>query len=108
MVVDRVWRFFCSVRAAVVEIAVLALLAWAATGYLAALGPGYFAVLAAVAGHLAWQILLLKPGDPADCLMRFKSNAHLGLLLTAGVIAGSLTACETAPRKVRSMRYSEP
>ncbi|MCA0301725.1 MAG: 4-hydroxybenzoate octaprenyltransferase [Proteobacteria bacterium] len=70
--------------------AVLALLAWVAAGTLAALGPGYFAVLAAVALHLAWQILFLKPGDPADCLMRFKSNAHLGLLLTAGVIAGNV------------------
>ncbi|MFN8676607.1 MAG: cytochrome c biogenesis protein ResB [Thermomicrobiales bacterium] len=31
MVVDRVWRFFCSVRAAVVEIAILALLVLAGT-----------------------------------------------------------------------------
>src|SRR5918998_2593686 len=31
MVVDRVWRFFCSVRAAVVEIAILAVLVLAGT-----------------------------------------------------------------------------
>ena len=83
-------RFAAAPRRWLGLFAVLALLAWGLAGFLAALGPGYFAVLAAVAAHLAWQVLFLKPGDPADCLMRFKSNAHLGLLLTAGVILGSV------------------
>lgn len=70
--------------------AVLALLAWTLAGHLAGLGAYYFVLLIGIALHLAWQIALLKPDDPADCLMRFKSNAHLGLLLTAAVIAGHL------------------
>jgi len=70
--------------------AVLAVLAWALAGRLAGLGPYYFAGVAAIALHFAWQIVFLKPGDPADCLMRFKSNNWLGLLLTAAVIAGHL------------------
>ena len=70
--------------------ALLAVLAWALAGRLAGLGPYYFGGVAAIALHFAWQIALLKPGDPADCLMRFKSNNWLGLLLTAAVIAGHL------------------
>jgi 4-hydroxybenzoate polyprenyltransferase len=65
-------------------------LAWAVAGRLAGLSPYYFAGVAAIALHFAWQIAFLKPGDPADCLMRFKSNNWLGLLLTAAVIAGHL------------------
>jgi len=70
--------------------AVLAVLAWVLAGWLAGLGPYYFAGVAAISLHFAWQIAFLKPGDPADCLMRFKSNNWLGLLLTAAVIAGHL------------------
>ena len=82
-------RFAAAPRRWLSLFAVLALVAWALAGLLAGLGPGYFIVLAAIALHLAWQILGLKPGDPADCLMRFKANAGLGLLLTAGIVAGS-------------------
>ena len=64
---------------------------WGLAGWLAALGPLYLAGLAAVALHFAWQIALLKPGDPADCLMRFKSNAQVGLLLTVALLAGRFT-----------------
>ena len=82
-------RFAAAPRRWLSLFAVLALVGWALAGLLASLGPGYFIVLAAIALHLAWQILGLKPGDPADCLMRFKANAGLGLLLTAGIVAGS-------------------
>ncbi|GEP56802.1 4-hydroxybenzoate octaprenyltransferase [Reyranella soli] len=70
--------------------AVLALVAWTLTGQLGGLGPYYFVGLLAIALHFAWQIALLKPGDPADCLMRFKSNNWLGLLLTVAIVAGHL------------------
>jgi 4-hydroxybenzoate polyprenyltransferase len=83
-------RFATAPRRWLTLFAVLALLAWGLAGHLAALGPTYFVVLLAVALHFAWQIVLLKPNDPADCLMRFKSNAWLGLLLTAAVIAGHI------------------
>jgi 4-hydroxybenzoate polyprenyltransferase len=83
-------RFAGAPRRWLALFAVLALLAWTLAGHLAGLGPFYFALLLGVALHFAWQIALLKSGDPADCLMRFKSNAWLGLLLTAAIIAGRL------------------
>jgi 4-hydroxybenzoate polyprenyltransferase len=83
-------RFADAPRRWLTLFAVLALVAWALAGHLAALGPGYFALLLVVALHFAWQIALLKPNDPADCLMRFKSNNWLGLLLTAAIVAGHL------------------
>lgn len=70
--------------------AVLALAAWALTGVLAGLGALYFVILLAVALHFVWQIAFLKPHDQADCLKKFQSNSWLGLLLTAGLIAGHL------------------
>jgi len=71
--------------------AVLALLAWALAGYLAPLGPAYFAVLLAIALHFGWQIAFVKPQDPADCLAKFKANFWVGVLLTIAVIAGHAT-----------------
>jgi 4-hydroxybenzoate polyprenyltransferase len=68
--------------------AALALVAWAATGYLAGLKIAYLALLLAVALHFAWQIAFLKPNDQADCLRKFKSNTWLGLLLLAAIMAG--------------------
>jgi 4-hydroxybenzoate polyprenyltransferase len=68
--------------------ALLALAAWALAGHLAGLDVAYFALLLGVALHFAWQIILLKPHDPADCLKKFKANAWLGLLLVVAIIAG--------------------
>lgn len=66
----------------------LALAAWLLAGHLAALGVGYYVGLAIVALHFTWQIALLKPHDPADCLAKFQSNAGLALLLTIAIMAG--------------------
>jgi 4-hydroxybenzoate polyprenyltransferase len=68
--------------------AILTLAFWTLAGWLGGLSLLYFALLALIALHFAWQIVLLKPGVPGDCLMRFKSNAHLGLLLTVAILAG--------------------
>ena len=68
--------------------AILALAAWAVAGWLAALSLLYFAVLFVIAAHFAWQIALLKPGNPADCLAKFKANAQIGILLTVAILAG--------------------
>ncbi len=81
-------RFAAAPRRWLSLFAVLALAAWLLAGHLAALGVGYYILLAIVAMHFAWQIALLKPYDPADCLTRFKSNAGLGLLLTVAIMAG--------------------
>jgi len=70
--------------------AAAALLCWAIAGILAHLQPIYHAGLVLIALHFAWQIAFLKPDDPADCLARFKSNAHVGLLLTVAIVAAHL------------------
>jgi 4-hydroxybenzoate polyprenyltransferase len=69
----------------------LTLVAWGLAGYLAGLKPIYHLGLLAIALHFAWQIAFLKPDDQADCLARFKSNMHVGLLLTAAIIAANLS-----------------
>jgi len=70
--------------------AVLALAGWALAGYVANLSPLYGAVLLIIALHFGWQIAFLKPNDQADCLAKFKANAHVGILLTVAVILGHL------------------
>jgi 4-hydroxybenzoate polyprenyltransferase len=67
-----------------------ALLAWAIAGVLAQLQPVYYAGVALIALHFTWQIAFLKPDDQADCLAKFKSNAQVGLLLTAAIVAAHL------------------
>jgi 4-hydroxybenzoate polyprenyltransferase len=70
--------------------AVLALTLWTGTGLLAPLGAAYFALLALVALHFAWQIATLKPQNQPDCLFKFKANAWLGWLMLAAIVAGHL------------------
>jgi len=83
-------RFAAAPRRWLTFFAVLALVLWTATGLLAPLGVGYFVLLACVAAHFVWQIALLKPHDPADCLMRFKSNRAVGWLMLAALVADRL------------------
>jgi len=71
--------------------AVLALAGWALAGYLANLSPLYGVALLVIALHFGWQIAFLKPHDQADCLAKFKANAHVGILLTGAVILGHLS-----------------
>ncbi|MCW5735214.1 MAG: 4-hydroxybenzoate octaprenyltransferase [Enhydrobacter sp.] len=68
----------------------VALLFWTIAGYLAHLQAVYYIGIALVALHFAWQIAFVKPDDPADCLAKFKSNAQVGLLLTAAIVAAHL------------------
>jgi len=81
-------RFEAAPRAWLTGFAALALLCWTAAGLLAPLHLPYFILLAGVALHLGWQIVDLKPHDPADCLAKFKANAWIGWLLLAAMVAG--------------------
>ena len=69
---------------------VLVLAAWALAGYLAGLSPLYGVGVLIIALHFGWQIPFLKPNSQADCLAKFKANAHVGVLLTVAVILGHL------------------
>ncbi len=59
----------------------------AAAGLAAGLGWAYLLALAVVAGLFVWQVAGLDIDDPDDCLRRFKSNRHAGLVLLAGLLA---------------------
>jgi 4-hydroxybenzoate polyprenyltransferase len=56
------------------------------------LGPGFYAVLALVALHFAWQVRTLDIDDPRSCLARFRSNRDAGLLVAAAILAGRIAA----------------
>ena len=60
-------------------------------GAVAGLGLGFFVVVAAVAGHFAWQIMRLEIEDTANCLSTFKSNRDLGAIMLAAIFAGLIT-----------------
>jgi 4-hydroxybenzoate polyprenyltransferase len=66
----------------------LALIAGA--GWLVAMGPGFYLMLGLAGGHLAWQVRSLDPDDPASCLVRFRSNRELGLLVFLALLAGKV------------------
>ncbi|MFI4999143.1 MAG: 4-hydroxybenzoate octaprenyltransferase [Reyranellales bacterium] len=83
-------RFAAAPRRWLSLFAVLALAAWAVAGHLATLGLPYFAILAAIGLHFVWQIAFLKPDNQADCLMKFKANGQIGVLLLAAIVASHL------------------
>jgi 4-hydroxybenzoate polyprenyltransferase len=68
----------------------LALLGFGAAGGAAGLGWPYWIALAAAGLQLAWQARGLNIHDPADCLMRFRSNRWIGWMLFAGIVAAQL------------------
>jgi len=38
--------------------------------------------------QLAWQVGTWRPDDPADCLVKFKSNRWFGWLVLGAIVAG--------------------
>jgi 4-hydroxybenzoate polyprenyltransferase len=81
--------FGSKIRLAVALFYALALALFAAAFHTAGAGLVPFAGLAAAAVHMAWQVLTLDVDDPARCLMLFKSNSWLGLILFAGLTAAA-------------------
>jgi 4-hydroxybenzoate polyprenyltransferase len=45
----------------------------------------FFLALALAGAQLAWQVSTLEPDDADNCLVRFKSNRFVGVLLALGV-----------------------
>ncbi|MFQ5954184.1 MAG: 4-hydroxybenzoate octaprenyltransferase [Kiloniellales bacterium] len=64
----------------------LAVVLFALAGLIAGLGWPYYLLLALAAAQLAWQAMRVDFDDPADCLVKFKSNRLTGWLLLAGLL----------------------
>lgn len=58
-------------------------------------GTAAFIGLLLFAGHLGWQITMMKPGDGALSLRLFKSNRDAGLLLFAGLVLDAMLRATT-------------
>ncbi len=52
--------------------------------------------LVPVAGHFAWQVITLKPGDTRNALRRFQSNRDAGGLMALAVLAAALLDASAA------------
>jgi 4-hydroxybenzoate polyprenyltransferase len=85
-------RFADAPRRWLALFAVATIVLWAGCGVFAHLKLPYFAVLLGIAAHFGWQIATLKPHDQADCLAKFKANAHVGWLLLFAILATPLVA----------------
>jgi 4-hydroxybenzoate polyprenyltransferase len=83
-------RFQAHPQAWLAVFAMLTVIGFALAGWFARIGPLYYAGLAVVTAHLAWQVATVKPHDPADCLHKFRANRFVGWLLLAGILAGRL------------------
>jgi 4-hydroxybenzoate polyprenyltransferase len=70
----------------------LTVLLLAAVGLAAGMAWPFYAGIAAVAVHFAWQIASLDIDDPGNCLVRFKANRYVGWLLLAGIVAAGQLA----------------
>ena len=58
------------------------------SGWMAGLGPGFWAGLALLAAHFVWQVATLRLDDPDDCLAKFKSNRDAGLIAAVAILLG--------------------
>jgi 4-hydroxybenzoate polyprenyltransferase len=62
----------------------------AGAGALAGLAWPFYALLAAGAAQLFWQVAKVNIDDAADCLAKFRSNRWFGWLLLAALAAGQV------------------
>ncbi|WP_370461532.1 4-hydroxybenzoate octaprenyltransferase [Reyranella sp. CPCC 100927] len=83
-------RFQAHPRTWLTFFAVLTIIGFALAGWFTGIGMAYYLGLAAVVAHLAWQVVTLKPHDPADCLHKFRANRFIGWLLLAGILVARL------------------
>jgi 4-hydroxybenzoate polyprenyltransferase len=63
----------------------------ALAGALAGLAWPFYLGLAGAGAQLAWQAAKVDIDDATDCLAKFGSNAWLGLIVVAAIVAGQIT-----------------
>ena len=67
-----------------------AIMLFGLAGWLAELQPLFLVGLAVAALHLAWQAGRVDIDDPADCLVKFRSNTWFGWLIFLTVLLGQI------------------
>lgn len=60
-------------------------LLWGIAGYIFGLGFAYLIGMICIFGLLIWQIATLNIQDTSNCLVRFKSNNWVGLIITLSI-----------------------
>lgn len=63
---------------------------WALSGYILGLGFAYVIGMLFVAGLFIWQIATLNVQNPTNCLMRFKSNNWVGVIIILSILVARL------------------
>ncbi|MBI1383553.1 MAG: 4-hydroxybenzoate octaprenyltransferase [Rhizobiales bacterium] len=58
-----------------------------AAGLTAGAGPVFLVLMSFAAMHLAWQVVTLDIDDPGGCLVRFRANRDVGLIVLAAFLA---------------------
>lgn len=61
------------------------------TGWLSALGWGFYLGLGMAALQMVWQLATWQPDVPEDCLRKFRSNRDFGFLVLGAILMGKLT-----------------
>lgn len=63
---------------------------WLWAGLALQMSWAYYVVMAAVAAHFIWQMLVFSVTRPDRSFMLFRSNMHVGLLLVLAALGGTL------------------
>lgn len=66
------------------------LLLIAVAGAAVGMGMPFYIILLIALGHAVWQVKTWRMDDPVNCLQRFRSNRHFGLLVFVALLAGRL------------------
>ncbi|MDP3641036.1 MAG: 4-hydroxybenzoate octaprenyltransferase, partial [Alphaproteobacteria bacterium] len=61
---------------------------WILAGNLLQLSGGYYFGIVLIAALLTWQVLTLNIHESQNCLIRFKSNQWVGLIVWLSVLVG--------------------
>ena len=83
-------RFGAKTKNWLVVFYLIALGGIAASGWIVQLSWIFYVGLIFAAVHMAWQIITLDIDDWADCLAKFKSNHHFGLIVFLSIVAGQV------------------
>lgn len=61
------------------------------SGYAAALGRGFYVLLAIALVQALWKVAFWRTDDPADCLKRFRSNRDFGFIVLVAIMIGRVS-----------------